>query len=55
MGLISGIDGQILTYSGGSAVWVNPGTVSSPVDSVFGRTGDILAMTGDYISDQITE
>lgn len=55
MGLISGLDGQILTLSGGSAVWVNPGTVSVPVDTVFGRTGDILGMTGDYISDQVTE
>ena len=55
VGLISGLDGQILTLSGGSAVWVNPGTVSVPVDTVFGRTGDILAMTGDYISDQVTE
>ncbi len=55
IGLISGIDGQILTLSGGTPAWVNPASVSVPVDTVFGRTGDILAMTGDYISDQITE
>jgi hypothetical protein len=55
VGMTTGANGQILTMSGGSIVWVNPATVSVPVTSVFGRTGAILGATGDYISDQVTE
>lgn len=39
----------------GSPAWVNPASVSVPVDSVFGRTGDILAQAGDYNTMLVTE
>ena len=41
--------------SGGLPTWMTQATIIFPVTSVFGRTGDILSMTGDYISDQVTE
>ncbi len=42
----------------GIPTWMTIGSFGSGVSfvsSVFGRTGDILSMTGDYLSDQITE
>ena len=42
--LQGGFNEQILTMSGGAPVWTSPMSVV-PVDSVFGRTGDILSMT----------
>jgi hypothetical protein len=53
--MTTGANGQILAMSGGVVTWVNPTTVSVPVNSVFGRTGSILSQTGDYISDQVIE
>lgn len=53
--MMIGSNGQILTMSGTSVTWVNPTTVSVPVNSVFGRTGAVLGATGDYISDQVIE
>lgn len=38
-----GTSGQVLTVSGGDAAWVDP-----IVSSVFGRTGAIIATSGDY-------
>jgi hypothetical protein len=31
--------------SGGAPVWMNAASISAPVDSVFGRTGDIIALS----------
>lgn len=55
VGISTGIDGQILTMSGGIPTWTNPASVSSSVSSVFGRTGSILAVSGDYDSMLVTE
>ena len=41
--------------SGGIPVWLSPAAVSVPVLSVFGRTGSILAQSGDYNTSMITE
>lgn len=39
----------------GSARWKGPLLAGTPaVDSVFGRTGDVVAKTGDYSVDQVT-
>ena len=43
--------GKYLTTNGTTASW---GTVSVPVTSVFGRTGAVVAVSGDYTSDLIT-
>lgn len=51
----TGSDGQIFTMSGGLPTWVTPTVITIPVSSVFGRTGDVLGMTGDYLSDQVIE
>jgi ACT domain-containing protein len=55
IGLINGSNGQILTMSGGSPIWLTPGAVSIPVNSIFGRTGSVTAQVGDYTTDQVTE
>lgn len=47
-----GTNGQVLTTSGGKTTWGAAGT--SPVSSVFGRTGTITAQTGDYNCAQVT-
>jgi hypothetical protein len=41
--------------SGGAPVWLSPGAVSIPVNSVFGRTGAILGVAGDYNTSLVTE
>ena len=41
--------------SGGIPTWVVPGAATSPVSSIFGRIGAILAQNGDYNTSQITE
>ena len=46
-----GANGQSLQTVGGKAAWANN---STSVSSVFGRTGDILPVTGDYNCAQIT-
>ena len=43
--------GQVLSYDG--ANWVPQTTASAPVDSVFGRTGAVVATEGDYDLDQL--
>jgi hypothetical protein len=48
---------QILQVSGGSGNFVCanlPTPAAAPVDSVFGRTGVIVAAPGDYLASQIT-
>ena len=42
IGLTNGANGEILSMSGGTAIWITPGAAVSPVDSVFGRTGSII-------------
>jgi hypothetical protein len=46
-------NGQVLTYRFGD--WRNETPPSAPVLSVFGRTGIIVAESGDYTTDQVTE
>ncbi len=41
--------------SSGTPTWTNPTTVTIPVTSVFGRTGSILALSGDYNTMLVTE
>ena len=41
--------------SGGVPTWMTLGAVVAPVDSVFGRTGPIIAQNGDYSTTQVTE
>ena len=55
IGLANGVNGQILSMSGGVPTWVIPGASTSPVASVFGRYGIITAQAGDYTTDLITE
>jgi trimeric autotransporter adhesin len=55
IGLVNGTNGQVLTMSGWAPVWVNPSAVSIPVSSVFGRTGAVIAQSGDYTTTQVTE
>ena len=43
--------GQVLSYDGTN--WVPHTTASAPVDSVFGRTGAVVATEGDYELDQL--
>lgn len=48
-------DGDTLLWNAEDGVWVaGPGGGGGAVDSVFGRTGDVVAETDDYSSDQIT-
>jgi hypothetical protein len=48
-------DGDTLLWDAAHRKWtVGPGGGGGAVDSVFGRTGNVLAETGDYDSDQIT-
>ena len=41
--------------SGGVVTWLTPAAVSTPVNTVFGRTGSIIAQAGDYTTSLITE
>lgn len=47
-----GTVGQVLTVAGGTASWATP--ASDAVSSVFGRTGAVVAASGDYTATQIT-
>jgi len=47
----SGAENKYLNEKG---EWVTI-SVDSPVDSVFGRTGNVTAQSGDYTADQVTE
>jgi trimeric autotransporter adhesin len=51
--LTAGSNGQALVIVGGVPTW-QP-IPSAPVNSVFGRTGNITAQNGDYNTDQVTE
>ncbi|HEV2412999.1 MAG TPA: hypothetical protein VGS28_04335 [Candidatus Saccharimonadales bacterium] len=44
--------GQVLTYSGSK--WVNQNAPSAPVTTVFGRSGTVVAQSGDYTAAQVT-
>lgn len=48
--LSSPTNGQVLTFNGTN--WVNQ-TLSVPVQSVFGRTGNVIAAEGDYTLTQL--
>ena len=49
------IDQQVLTYDSFYGAWVNADPVAGTgaVDSVFGRTGDVVAIAGDYDASEI--
>lgn len=56
IGFITGTDGQVLAMSGSEIVWKNPDATSTgSIDSVFGRTGSVIAQAGDYTTDLVTE
>ncbi|MFV2015783.1 MAG: hypothetical protein ACC656_10165, partial [Candidatus Heimdallarchaeota archaeon] len=44
--------GDFLQWDG--AIWIPGSSSGAPVDSVFGRIGDIIAVAGDYDATQIT-
>lgn len=46
-----GASGNVLTSNG--TVWVSSAPAAAPVSSVFGRTGAVVATTGDYTQAQI--
>lgn len=50
--LSNGIDGKVLTVSGGAPSWED--SYSGNVTSVFGRMGPVTAQSGDYSIGQIT-
>lgn len=43
-----------LSAATGAAVWVEVTNEAAPVDSVFGRTGTVVATAGDYSADEVT-
>jgi hypothetical protein len=47
----AGTSGNVLTSNG--TTWVSSAPAAAPVTSVFGRTGNIVAATGDYTEAQI--
>lgn len=51
--ITSPTNGQVLTYRFGD--WRNETPPTAPVTSVFGRTGIIVATSGDYTTDLVTE
>ena len=51
--ITSPTNGQVLTYRFGD--WRNETPPTAPVTSVFGRTGDVVAVSGDYTTDLVTE
>ena len=48
-------NGEVLIYNSTSGNWENGAIPSSPITSVFGRTGVITAQSGDYTTSQVTE
>ena len=46
-------NGQVLTYNTTSSKWTATTPSSAPVSSVFGRTGAVVAQTGDYTAAQV--
>jgi hypothetical protein len=53
VGIVTPTNGQVLTYRLGT--WKNETPAAAPVLSVFGRTGIIVATSGDYNTDLVTE
>ena len=50
------VDGYVLSSTtGGTRSWVENTGGGGAVDSVFGRVGDVVATSGDYNADQITD
>jgi hypothetical protein len=47
-------NGQVLTYNSGASKWENVALPNSPVTSVFGRTGTVIAQSGDYSANEVT-
>lgn len=52
--LLPGLDNQVLIILNGVPTWTDS-SVISPVLSVYGRTGSVLAQAGDYTTDQVIE
>jgi hypothetical protein len=50
----TGIVYTAVDVTNGAAVWVVSGSSASPVNTVFGRTGTVVAASGDYTASQIT-
>ena len=48
-------DGQVLSYNSTSGKWENVDPAGGNVDSVFGRTGVVVAEFGDYNADQVDD
>jgi hypothetical protein len=46
---------QVLQQNGTGTAWICNSLPSAPVSSVFGRTGAVVAQTGDYTTTQVTE
>lgn len=53
----TGNSGKVLSTNGTSLSWISlpSGGGSNLITSVFGRTGDIVAVAGDYNTDKVTE
>jgi hypothetical protein len=45
---------QVLTYNSTAFKWENQTSSAAPVTTVFGRTGAVVATTGDYTASQVT-
>lgn len=45
---------QVLTYNGTSGKWTNQTPASAPVATVFGRSGAVVATSGDYTAAEVT-
>lgn len=52
--LTAGGSGQVLIILNGTPVWTDAANVA-PVISMFGRTGSVIAQSGDYNTSQVTE
>lgn len=51
----AGTSGQVLSSTGTGTQWVAAGGGGGSVSSVFGRTGAVVATSGDYTTAQVTE
>jgi hypothetical protein len=52
--LVAGGSGQVLIILNGTPVWTDAANIA-PVVSIFGRTGAVIAQSGDYTTSQVTE
>jgi hypothetical protein len=49
------LDGEVLTFNSTTSTWTNePGGGAGAVTSVFGRTGAVVAVSGDYSTSLVT-